>query len=59
MDSRGTLNAQRSNAILLQCGMSASSHAASHSMNKSKGWWEDRPHAVGVACNSQSDVWTC
>mmetsp|Transcript_145 Transcript_145/g.449 ORF Transcript_145/g.449 Transcript_145/m.449 type:complete len:412 (-) Transcript_145:169-1404(-) len=37
----GTLNAQRSNAILLQCGMSASSHAASHSMNKSKGWWED------------------
>lgn len=37
----GTLNAQRNNAILLQCGMSASSHAASHSKNPSTGWWED------------------
>lgn len=37
----GELNARRDNAILLQCGMSASSHAKSHSSNPSKGWWED------------------
>lgn len=37
----GELNANRDNAILLQCGMSASSHAASHPKNKTKGWWED------------------
>eukprot|EP00437_Effrenium_voratum_P071560 CAMPEP_0181489134 /NCGR_PEP_ID=MMETSP1110-20121109/48792_1 /TAXON_ID=174948 /ORGANISM="Symbiodinium sp., Strain CCMP421" /LENGTH=521 /DNA_ID=CAMNT_0023615891 /DNA_START=28 /DNA_END=1593 /DNA_ORIENTATION=- len=37
----GHLNAKRDNAILLQCGMSASSHAAAHARNPAPGWWED------------------
>ncbi|KAI3488238.1 hypothetical protein L1887_47777 [Cichorium endivia] len=37
----GTLNADRSNAILLHTGLSASSHAASTESNPAKGWWED------------------
>ena len=36
----GQLNSQRSNAILLCTGLSASSHARSHQGNTSKGWWE-------------------
>mmetsp|Transcript_89387 Transcript_89387/g.208107 ORF Transcript_89387/g.208107 Transcript_89387/m.208107 type:complete len:519 (-) Transcript_89387:326-1882(-) len=37
----GELNAHKDNAILLQCGMSASSHACSHARNPVRGWWED------------------
>jgi len=37
----GDLNARRSNVILLQCGMSASSHACSTPENPAPGWWED------------------
>jgi homoserine O-acetyltransferase len=36
----GTLNASRSNAILLHTGLSASSHAASTEANPAPGWWE-------------------
>ncbi|XWW93403.1 hypothetical protein V2A60_001336 [Cordyceps javanica] len=36
----GTLNAERSNAILLHTGLSASSHARSTPENPSPGWWE-------------------
>ncbi|KAG8788069.1 hypothetical protein FRB91_008701 [Serendipita sp. 411] len=36
----GTLNADKSNAILLHTGLSASSHAASTPSNPSPGWWE-------------------
>lgn len=36
----GTLNADKSNAILLHTGLSASSHAASNELNTSEGWWE-------------------
>lgn len=36
----GTLNADRSNAILLHTGLSASSHAASTPSNPKPGWWE-------------------
>jgi pimeloyl-ACP methyl ester carboxylesterase len=36
----GTLNADKSNAILLHTGLSASSHAASTAANPSVGWWE-------------------
>ena len=36
----GTLNEDRSNAILLFSGLSASSHAKSHSRNDVPGWWE-------------------
>lgn len=36
----GTLNADRSNAILLHTGLSASSHAHSTPQNPKRGWWE-------------------
>lgn len=37
----GKLNSDKSNAILIHTGLSASSHAASHPDNAAKGWWED------------------
>lgn len=36
----GTLNADRSNAILIHTGLSASSHARSSPSNPAEGWWE-------------------
>lgn len=36
----GTLNADKSNAILLHTGLSASSHAHSTAKNAQPGWWE-------------------
>nr|A0A2Z4HPY5.1 RecName: Full=Acetyltransferase efuC; AltName: Full=Enfumafungin biosynthesis cluster protein C [Hormonema carpetanum]AWW17212.1 acetyltransferase [Hormonema carpetanum] len=36
----GTLNADKSNAILLHTGLSASSHAKSTAKNPKPGWWE-------------------
>lgn len=36
----GTLSPTRDNVILLHTGLSASSHAASTSLNPSDGWWE-------------------
>lgn len=36
----GELNEDRSNAILLAAGLSASSHAKSHPDNTKPGWWE-------------------
>lgn len=36
----GTLNADKSNAILLHTGLSASSHAHSTEANTKPGWWE-------------------
>ncbi len=36
----GELNEQGNNAILLLTGLSADSHAASHSSNDTAGWWE-------------------
>ncbi|GAA5910271.1 uncharacterized protein JCM6883_001136 [Sporobolomyces salmoneus] len=36
----GTLNADRSNAVLLHTGLSASSHAHSTLENPAEGWWE-------------------
>ncbi|PCH02302.1 Homoserine acetyltransferase [Penicillium occitanis (nom. inval.)] len=36
----GTLNADKSNAILLHTGLSASSHAHSTPSNPKNGWWE-------------------
>lgn len=36
----GTLNASKTNAILLHTGLSASSHAASTELNPAPGWWE-------------------
>ena len=36
----GTLNAEKSNAILIHTGLSASSHAKSTEQNSKPGWWE-------------------
>ncbi|KAI9592351.1 Alpha/Beta hydrolase protein [Syncephalis fuscata] len=36
----GKLAADKSNAILLHTGLSASSHARSHAKNEAPGWWE-------------------
>jgi homoserine O-acetyltransferase len=36
----GSLNASKTNAILLHTGLSASSHAASTEANPAPGWWE-------------------
>ncbi|TIB31766.1 hypothetical protein E3P86_03270 [Wallemia ichthyophaga] len=36
----GSLNQDKSNAILLHTGLSASSHAKSHPGNDTPGWWE-------------------
>jgi homoserine O-acetyltransferase len=36
----GTLNEDKSNAILIHTGLSASSHAKSHEKNTKPGWWE-------------------
>jgi homoserine O-acetyltransferase len=43
----GTLNADRSNAILLFTGLSASSHAHSTDLNPRPGWWEK---FIGPGC---------
>ncbi|KAI9023550.1 homoserine O-acetyltransferase [Phycomyces nitens] len=37
----GELNAKKDNVILIHTGLSASSHAKSHSKNTKPGWWED------------------
>jgi len=37
----GELSPASDNAVLLQTGLSASSHARSHSENETPGWWED------------------
>jgi homoserine acetyltransferase len=39
-ETYGQLNAERSNAILIFTGLSASSHARSHDKNPQPGWWE-------------------
>ncbi|KAL5611474.1 hypothetical protein BROUX41_000924 [Berkeleyomyces rouxiae] len=43
----GTLNADKSNAILLHTGLSASSHAHSTPANPQPGWWEK---FIGPGC---------
>ncbi|KAK7207643.1 Alpha/Beta hydrolase protein [Myxozyma melibiosi] len=48
----GTLNADRSNAILLHTGLSASSHAHSHAKNPAPGWWEK---FIGPGCALDTD----
>ncbi|KAJ2661834.1 Serine O-succinyltransferase [Coemansia sp. RSA 1199] len=39
-ESWGTLNVDKSNAILVHTGLSGSSHAHSHERNANPGWWE-------------------
>ncbi|KAJ1941373.1 homoserine O-acetyltransferase [Linderina macrospora] len=39
-ESWGTLNSDKSNAILIHTGLSGSSHAHSHAKNTNPGWWE-------------------
>jgi homoserine O-acetyltransferase len=40
-ESWGELSPEKDNAVLLHTGLSASSHARSHSRNTNPGWWED------------------
>jgi homoserine O-acetyltransferase len=48
----GTLNADRSNAVLLHTGLSASSHAHSTPSNPRPGWWEK---FIGPGCALDTD----
>ncbi|OJJ48339.1 hypothetical protein ASPZODRAFT_130327 [Penicilliopsis zonata CBS 506.65] len=48
----GRLNADRSNAILLHTGLSASSHAHSTAANPKPGWWEK---FIGPGCPVDTD----
>ncbi|KAK5156438.1 Alpha/Beta hydrolase protein [Cryomyces antarcticus] len=48
----GTLNADKSNAILLHTGLSASSHAHSTATNPKPGWWE---RFIGPSCPLDTD----
>lgn len=40
-ETLGTLNAEKSNAVLILTGLSASAHVASNALDQSAGWWED------------------
>ncbi|XP_022094913.1 probable serine-O-acetyltransferase [Acanthaster planci] len=48
----GELNQDRSNVVILNTGMSASSHAKSHEDNKTPGWWEK---FVGPGCSIDTE----
>jgi homoserine O-acetyltransferase len=48
----GTLNNDKSNAILLHTGLSASSHAHSTEINPQPGWWEK---FIGPGCPLDTD----
>lgn len=48
----GTLNKDKSNAILLHTGLSASSHAHSTDINTQPGWWEK---FIGPGCAVDTD----
>ncbi|KAF2497877.1 homoserine acetyltransferase [Lophium mytilinum] len=48
----GTLNKDKSNAILLHTGLSASSHAHSTDINPQPGWWEK---FIGPGCPLDTD----
>lgn len=48
----GTLNKDKSNAVLLHTGLSASSHAHSTEINTQPGWWEK---FIGPGCAVDTD----
>ena len=50
----GTLNEERSNAVLLFTGLSPSAHAASSDMDPSDGWWE---FMIGPGHPIDTDRW--
>lgn len=50
----GTLNAERSNAVLLFTGLSPSAHAASSEADPSDGWWE---YMIGPEHPIDTDRW--
>ncbi|MEM7245299.1 MAG: homoserine O-acetyltransferase [Acidobacteriota bacterium] len=54
----GELNDDRSNAVLIHTGLSASSHARSHAKNERPGWWEK---FIGPGCPLDTDrfFFTC
>jgi homoserine O-acetyltransferase/O-succinyltransferase len=51
-ESWGTLNKDRSNAILLFTGLSPAAHAASSAANSEPGWWE---RMIGPGCAIDTD----
>jgi homoserine O-acetyltransferase/O-succinyltransferase len=51
-ESWGTLNKERSNAILLFTGLSPTAHAASSTANPEPGWWE---RMIGPGCAIDTD----
>lgn len=50
----GSLNQDRSNAILILTGLSADSHAARHSPQDTAGWWE---YMIGPGKAIDTDQW--
>ena len=54
----GELNADKSNAVLLFTGLSASSHAKSHEGNETAGWWE-KFIGPGKALDTNSNFVVC
>lgn len=54
----GDLNADKSNAVLLFTGLSASSHAKSHEGNETAGWWE-KFIGPGKALDTNSNFVVC
>lgn len=48
----GTMNADKSNVILLHTGLSASSHAHSTALNPQPGWWQN---FIGPGCALDTD----
>ncbi|XP_077986854.1 uncharacterized protein LOC144441179 [Glandiceps talaboti] len=48
----GELNEKRDNAVIVNAGLSASSHAKSHPDNTSPGWWEK---FIGPGCAVDTD----
>ena len=50
----GTLDASRSNAVLILTGLSPSAHAASNDMDPTPGWWQDM---IGPGKAFDTDRW--
>ena len=48
----GTLNKEKSNAVLLHTGLSSSAHAKSSEKDPSPGWWEN---FIGPGCAIDTD----
>lgn len=52
----GTLNAEKSNAVLILPGLSPNAHAASSTRDPSRGWWEDMVGSQKPICTDGNFV---